>query len=243
MKLIITLFLCLITAVSAEDFKAETFKSLPYRIHIPDGLDKSKKYPLIIFFHGAGERGDDNKRQLVHGCKELLAYSKKTAQNAIIIAPQCAKKKQWVDTPWGALSHTMPKQPSEQMQLAVDLLKSKVKELPVDEGRIYVSGLSMGGYGTWDIIQRMPEYFAAAIPVCGGGDTAQAAKLKNLPIWVFHGGNDKVVKTSRSRDMVAAIKKVKGKVKYTEYPGVGHNSWSPTFKNDEVLKWLFEQKK
>jgi predicted peptidase len=240
------LVFCL-SSLHAEDFSAEVYKSgseeLPYRIHLPKSMDKSKKYPLVIFLHGAGERGNENKKQLAHGAKDILKYSRSNNEPVIIIAPQCPKKKQWVNTPWGKLSHTMPKEPSIPMALAISLLKSKVNNLPVDVKRVYVSGLSMGGYGTWDIIQRMPDYFAAAIPVCGGGDSAEAPKLKNLPIWCFHGGNDRVVKTKRSQDMIAAIKKAGGSPKYTEYPGVGHNSWSATFSNKEVLKWLFEQKK
>ncbi len=246
--LIIAACLSLNSSIFANDaFEAKVYKSgensLPYRIQTPKQLEKGKKYPLVILLHGAGERGDDNRRQLAHGAKDILKFSQDTKQPIIFIAPQCPKGKQWVNTPWGKLSHSMPEIPSEPMKLAIELIKKTVNDLPVDEKRIYVTGLSMGGYGTWDIIQRMPTYFAAAMPICGGADVAQAPKLKSLPIWCFHGGKDKVVKTSRSQDMMAALKKVDAIAKYTEYPGVGHNSWSATFKNKEVLAWLFSQKK
>jgi predicted peptidase len=230
-----------------EDYVAQTFKSgeesLLYRIHTPKDIDKQKDCPLLIFFHGAGERGDDNKKQLVHGTTDILKFTKANNIPAIIIAPQCPKGQQWVNTPWGNLSHTMPKEPSKAMSLAIQLIEDSVKKLPVDPKRIYVTGLSMGGFGTWDLIQRKPDYFAAAMPVCGGADVAEATKLKNLPIWCFHGGKDNVVKTSRSRDMIAALKKAGGTPKYTEYPEVGHASWKPAYLDQNALKWLFDQKR
>lgn len=129
------------------------------------------------------------------------------------------------------------------MALTIGLLQKLQATLPVDTARIYITGLSMGGFGTWDIVQRMPNTFAAAMPVCGGGDTEMANAIKNVPIWVFHGGSDNVVKTSRSRDMIAALKKAGGKPLYTEYKGVGHVCWGQTYANKEVLNWLFGQRK
>lgn len=226
-----------------KEFKASDGKTLLYRMYTPKNMDKNKKYPLVMFFHGAGERGNDNTKQLVHGVKNLLTYAQNNKEPVIIIAPQCPSGKQWVNTPWGALSHTMPEKPSEPMKQAIELLQNIITELPVDKQRVYVTGLSMGGFGTWDIIQRMPDAFAAAIPVCGGGDTKEAAKLKNLPIWVFHGDKDTVVKTKRSRDMVAAIKAAGGNPKYTEYKGVGHGCWGKAYTDQDALKWFFSQKK
>ena len=226
-----------------QEFKASDGKTLLYRIYTPEKMDKNKKYPLLIFFHGAGERGNDNTKQLVHGAKNLLSYSQNKNDPIIIIAPQCPRGKQWVNTPWGNDSHTMPKNPSAPMKQTMELMQKTTTKLPVDKQRIYVTGLSMGGFGTWDIIQRMPDTFAAAYPICGGGDTQEAKKLKNLPIWVFHGGNDTVVKTKRSRDMVAAIKDAGGNPKYTEYEGVGHGSWGRAYSDQNALKWFFSQKK
>ena len=249
-KFSVTLFALIAAQLTytTEDFEAKTYSSsagepLKYRIHVPEAKDPAEKLPLILFFHGAGERGDDNVSQLTHGANPIMAYAKKADTDVIVIAPQCPKGKQWVDTPWSADSHTMPAKPSESMQLVIDLLKEVRETMPVDETRIYVTGLSMGGFGTWDIIQRMPDTFAAAMPVCGGGDTAEAETIKDIPIHVFHGGNDTVVKTKRSQDMVAALKTAGSTVQYTEYPGVGHDSWSKTYSTDENLAWLLAQKK
>ena len=229
-----------------EDFESRKYQSggkhsLHYRIHSPGDTDSGKQYPLILFLHGAGERGDDNRRQLRHGVADMLAYSRETGNPAIIIAPQCPRGKQWVETPWGADSHSMPKEPSVPMRMTIELLERTMSELPVDRKRVYVTGLSMGGFGTWDIIQRHPDIFAAAIPICGGGDTRMAPAIKGISIWAFHGGEDKTVKTKRSRDMIDSIRKSGGSPNYTEYEGVGHNSWKRTYSNREVLKWLFDQ--
>lgn len=238
------------TLYAGEDFEAKVFKgkkeaTLNYRIHIPDKVEKKKIYPLFLVFHGAGHRGNDNNKQIrkSFGPMEILGYAKKIKTKVIIIAPQVPGKELWVDVPWGGLSHVMPPKPSSSMQMTIDLLKQCMKTMPIDKQRIYVTGLSMGGFGTWDIIQRNPQMFAAAIPICGGGDTKLAKKIKHIPIWVFHGDKDNTVKTSRSRDMVAALKKVGGRPLYTEYKGCNHNSWKRTYENPEVLKWLFKQKK
>ena len=236
------------TALGNKDYEAKAFtsedgKTLNYRIHSPTPLNRSTEYPLVIVLHGAGERGKDNARQLVHGGKDIVAYSKKANKPAFIVFPQCPHKQQWVNTPWGDLEHTMPENPSDSMALVLQLIDKLRKDLPVDEKQILVAGLSMGGFGTWDIIQRKPDLFAAALPICGGGDTAEAAKIKDIPIWVVHGANDRVVKTKRSRDMVKALKDAGGEPIYTEYEGVAHNSWSKTFANDKVWEWFFSQKK
>lgn len=231
------------TAFEPKSFQNGDF-TLNYRIYVPPDLKPGEKVPLVLFFHGAGERGDNNIRQLHHAIPGLFSYVRKNNIPAIILAPQCPAGMQWVNVPWGGDSHTMPKEPSVPMQAAQKLLQQTMTDYPVDPDRIYVAGISMGGFGTWDIIQREPGLFAAALPVCGGGDTAEAAKLVNLPIQTFHGELDKTVKTQRSRDMTEAIKKAGGtKIQYTEYPGVAHNSWHQTFLNADVLRWLFEQKK
>lgn len=237
-------------ALSAKDnagaFQKKVYNSkgpLNYRLYTPENMDPNKKYPLIIFFHGAGSRGSDNIKQLTKGLMNILAYSKASGNPVIIIAPQCPKDKRWVNIPWKTPECTMPKDPSVPMKQVIELLKDTLEKLPVDKKRIYVTGLSMGGFATWDIVQRMPETFAAAIPICGGGDAKMATVIKNVPIWIFHGGADTVVATKYSQDMEAALKRVGGKVKYTEYKGVGHDSWNRTYTDKEVLKWLFDQKK
>ena len=233
-------------AFEAKTYKSSKNDSLNYRIYTPEGMDAGRQYPLVLFFHGAGERGDDNYRQLILGVMDILKYSKKSNNPAIILAPQCPNSQSWVSDirkSLVAVSHTMPEESSLQMKLAVELLKDTMTELPVDKKRVYVTGLSMGGFGTWDILQRMPDIFAAAIPVCGGGDPNLADKIKQVPIWAFHGDKDTVVRPELTSDMIAALKKSGGDPKYTEYKGVGHDSWNRTYANEEVLKWLFLQEK
>jgi predicted peptidase len=228
-----------VALTTAKVFENDKGESLPYRIYIPEKMP-AKPIPLVMFLHGAGERGDDNNVQVKHGVRDLITYSLNN-EPMIIIAPQCPKDKKWAEVDWSKLSHTMPKEESFAMRMALETMESVIKEFPVDQRRLYITGLSMGGYGTWDIIQRYPKKFAAAIPVCGGGDTAGAPLFKDLPIWVFHGDADGAVPVSRSRDMVEALKKSGSKVKYTEYPGVGHDSWSRTYADQDVLKWFFSQ--
>jgi predicted peptidase len=229
--------------LTAQVFQDAEGNALNYRLHVPTSSNPGEKFPLILFFHGAGERGSDNVRHLNHCVPSILNYVERHRQPTIIIAPQCPEEKQWVDTPWSDDAHTMPEESSVQMRLAIELLQHSISDLPVDRSRIYVAGISMGGFGTWDILQRHPEIFAAAIPVCGGGDLEKASHIKSIPLWAFHGSDDLVVKTIRSQTMLAALKEAGGSPNYTEYPEVGHDSWTETFANDEVLDWLFAQRK
>ena len=218
--------------------------TIPYRFAAPKAVEAGKKYPLVILFHGAGERGTNNVAQLVHGATDLLNYMQEKKIEGYFIAGQCPNGKQWVDTPWSQMSHTMPEKPSESMALMIELIEKTMKELPVDRDRVLVTGISMGGYGTWDIVQRHPDWFAAAMPCCGGGDTALAERIRDVPIWAFHGDQDTVVPFKRSRNMVAALWAVDGKIRYREYPGVGHNCWESTYADwNQVLAWFFAQRK
>jgi len=214
---------------------------LPYRILKPADYDANKKYPLVIFLHGAGERGTDNLVQLKHGMADYANDENRKKFPAFVIAPQCPAERKWVEVNWSDPNHEMPAEPSIPMKQTFDVIEGLRKEFSIDEKRLYMTGLSMGGFGTWDALQRKPDYFAAGIPICGGGDVKQAAKLKNVPIWCFHGDQDTAVKVARSREMIAAIKEAGGMPKYTEYPNVGHDSWSATYRNPEVHAWLFGQ--
>ena len=229
-------------AFEARNFKGSDGTAMPYRIHLPKNANMKKNMPLLIYYHGAGSRGDNNRSQL-GWVTDILGYVQKKEMDVIIVAPQCASGEQWVNTPWTLNEHTMPEQASIHLKASIELIGQLQEEFSIDEKRLYVTGLSMGGFAVWDVIQRNPDLFAAAIPVCGGGDEKEAKKLTKIPIWAFHGGRDRVVKTIRSRNMIEAIKDAGGKPKYTEYPGVGHDSWSATYKNDEVFDWMYSQKK
>lgn len=233
--------------VARERFEARIFTnggaSLPYRLLRPKDYDANQRYPLVMFFHGAGERGNDNVKQLVHGMNDFASDDVMAKYPCFVVAPQCPNGVQWVDTPWTADAHTMPDTPTEPLRLSLELITSLQAEFSIDENRLYVTGLSMGGFGVWDAVQRHPNRFAAAVPVCSGGDPSFAEQLAPLAVWVFHGDADTTVKPKRSRDMIAALKAAGGSPKYTEYPGVGHNSWAATYADREMYAWLFAQKR
>jgi predicted peptidase len=216
--------------------------SLPYRLMKPADYDKASRYPLVVFLHGAGERGTDNDKQLVHGVAEFARAANRKKYPCFLIAPQCPDGKRWVEVDWSAKSHTQPLEPSEPARLVLGSIEAVKKEFSIDTKRIYLTGLSMGGFGTWDLLARQPKLFAAAIPICGGGDPATAKKIAKIPIWAFHGDRDGAVIPQRSREMMAALEKAGGKPKYTEYRGVGHDSWTRTYRDPAVLAWLFQQK-
>ncbi len=215
----------------------------PYRLMRPSKYDPAQKYPLVVFLHGAGERGSDNEAQLKWGMEDFAAPQLREKYPCFVVAPQCPSEEKWVNVDWTLSSHSMPEKPANAMRLVLELIEQLRKEFSIDGDRLYITGLSMGGYGAWDAIQRHPNLFAAAAPVCGGGDPAFANRIAKLPIWAFHGDEDTAVKPQRSREMIEALEAAGGEPKYTEYAGVGHNSWSPTYANPEFYVWLFAQKK
>lgn len=218
-------------------------QELPYRLLYPKNYQADKQYPLLLFLHGAGERGNENEVPLTHISPLLLDKTNRENYPCFALVPQCPEEARWVEVHWGLKAHQMPEKPSKPLQMTVELLDSLQQVLPIDTDRLYVTGLSMGGFGTWDLISRYPGKFAAAVPVCGGGDEAQAAKIKHLPIWAFHGALDQVVLPSRSRNMVEALQALGAKPRYTEYPKVYHGSWKPAYQEKELLAWLFAQKR
>jgi len=201
--------------------------ALSYRLLKPEEYDGKKSYPLLVFLHGAGERGTDNTAQMRHGVAEFAKEANRKKYPCFLIAPQCPAKRGW-----GEYSKTV-----------ASLVESLCKEFSIDKKRIYLTGLSMGGYGTWTLLAQRPDLFAAGIPICGGGNEKQAETLAKIPIWAFHGDKDTLVRPERSRTMIEAIKKAGGKPRYTEYPGVGHDSWTQTYRDPKVIAWLFEQTK
>jgi len=230
-------------ALEALVFESSKGGKLPYRLLKPQSIEAGKTYPLVVFLHGAGERGADNEKQMVHGVPQFASKENREKYPCFLVAPQCPADQRWVEVDWSADSHVQPKTPGEAGRLTLELIDKLAKELSIDGKRIYITGLSMGGYGVWDLAARKPDLFAAAAPVCGGADESTAATIKHIPAWAFHGAKDTAVKPKRSRNMIAALEKAGGKPKYTEYPDVGHNSWDNAYKDPEFYKWLFDQKK
>jgi predicted peptidase len=217
--------------------------ALPYRLLRPKDLHANQKYPLVVFLHGAGECGNDNAKQLVHGMNDFASREIMAKYPAFVIAPQCPEGRKWVEVDWRLDAHPLPEEPSISLAATLQLIEALQNEFPIDERRIYLTGLSMGGFGVWDLLARRPELFAAAVIVCGGGDPAFAERMKTVPIWAFHGEQDPAVKLKRSRDMIEALQAAGGDPKYTEYRGVGHDSWTQTYADPAMHAWLFAQKK
>lgn len=230
------------TDMEAKTITSSVGHTIAYRIYTP-AVEPNQTVPLVLFLHGAGERGNNNVSQLVHGVKPLLQFVKE-GHPAVIIAPQCPVNEQWVNTPWNGLSHTMDETPSKALQAVIELFEDSLKTLPIDRTRLYVTGISMGGYGTWDLLQRFPNQFAAAMPVCGGGDTNLAARLSQIPLHVVHGGSDGIVPVFRSRSMVEAIQKAGSTcITYVEHEGAGHDVWTRTYNDRTRFEWLFSHQK
>ena len=233
------------TAFAKETFSASNGLELPYRIFVPDDYSEDYAYPVVLVLHGAGERGTDNESQLNNLMPSL--YSKKDSPfyHAIVIAPQCPADEQWVNTPWASGSYLLKRTPiSKPLQAAVELLDSVIANYSINPDRQYVTGLSMGGFGTWDLLMRYPERFAAAIPYCGAADPKQASLLVNVPIWTFHDTTDGVVPCKGTQDIVKAIQDAGGtNITYTETAQYGHDVWTPGSKTEGLLTWLFEQRK
>jgi predicted peptidase len=239
-------------AKTTDAFEKRTFtgsngKELRYRLLKPEGYDPSgtTAYPLVIFLHGIGERGDNNEAQLRHGVKEFANPETRKKHPCFVVAPQCPLSQVWarVERKGNDLVVSIPKDPTEPTALVLELMDALPKEFRIDASRVYITGLSMGGFGTWDILARQPDRFAAALPVCGGGVVDTAPAFAKIPLWVFHGAADPLVKPEHSRQMVEAVRKAGGKPGFTEYPGVGHDSWTMTYHNPDVLDWLFSKKK
>jgi predicted peptidase len=214
-----------------------------YRLLKPEKIEPGKKYPVVLFLHGAGERGNDNKLQLKYLPTWLASDENRQKFPCFVLAPQCPNGQKWSDVDWGAKGSIPMKDVTPAMQAAVMQLDKLIQEEPVDAKRVYLTGLSMGGYGSWDLAERTPERFAALAPICGGGDDSRADRLVKVPVWAWHGDADTAVPVERSRKMIEAIKAAGGNPKYTELKGVGHDSWTKAYTDPEgVVPWMFEQK-
>lgn len=217
--------------------------TLRYRQLYPD-YDTMRKYPLVIFLHGSGERGNDNEAQLKWGVMNFATDQNMILHPAIVIAPQCPAHMQWGNFSRGkGTDLILQTTPSKPMELLMELIHQAIKNLPVDTNRIYITGLSMGGFGTYDAIERYPHLFAAGVPVCGGGDVSRAATISNIPMWIFLGSEDAAVNPLFSLEMLQALTKAGAHPGFTQYPEVGHFSWLGAYSDPHMMEWLFRQHK
>jgi len=196
--------------------------------------------PLVIFLHGAGERGNDNRAQLTHSIHFFLDDTITNNYPFLLMAPQCPEGKRWVNTDWSLPEHQMESEPTTEMQGVFAMMDSLIDSGTVDAKHVYICGLSMGGFGIWDALQRRPQRFAAAIAICGGGDPAYANVMKDLPISIFHGMRDGVVMPSRSMQMYHALTEAGSqKAILVTYPDLGHECWNRAFSTPGIFQWLF----
>lgn len=225
-------------------YKGSNDLSMPYRLFTPK-IKAGESYPIVLCFHGAKGRGTDNTTRGSLAYPVLTSEESQKKHPAFVLAPQCPKSGKWVDHPWADGAYDSSKVPiSEPMKAALAILDEVIANQPIDTNRIYVTGRSMGGFATWDAIARRPDFFAAAIPIAGGGDPGMAEKWKSLPIWTIASAGDGTCPVSGTRVVVEALKKVQANIRYTEDPMKSHgeicNAWQDV---DGLGDWLFEQRK
>ncbi len=241
--------------MSKEVYVATDGTNLPYRLYVPEDYTAEKEYSFLLFLHGAGNRGSENESQVsmhvglldrIIGGEEIKSGDDiiDSSKEFIIIAPQCAQEYQWVDTSWSVTpdpSYKLDEVPQSQYMTAVVELIEKMKEdFSLNDERMYVTGLSMGGFGTWDLIMRYPDLFDAAIPMGGAGDISKADIIKNTPVWTFHQLQDPTVAPDGTLAMVKALTEVGAEVKFTPYFDGVHNAWTKGYAEPDMLQWLYD---
>ncbi len=235
------------TEFSKESFKASNGETLLYRSIAPENMNPKKEYPLVIFLHGAGERGNDNEKQLFHGSQQWLNPVNRAKYPAFVIFPQCPEGRYWTyDIRPGSFDvKSMPAgAPMSSTGVALKELIDKYLNMPgVDRDRVYIMGLSMGGMATFDMVIRYPEIFAAAVPICGAVNVERLGAAVDVPFSIYHGDKDPTVPVECSRGAYRALKSAGADVRYKEFVGCGHGSWDPAFNEPDFMSWLFKQKK
>lgn len=232
LSLIITLAFSQMLLAQPNDTQRQTGKKFKktvkkevgfnYLIYLPENYSKTEKFPLIMFLHGSGERGDSLALVKKNGLPKIAGEMNLPF---IIVSPQCPAEKWW---------------DAEALKYLLDDI---FKKYNVDKSRVYLTGLSMGGTGTWEMGWKYPEYFAAIAPVCGSGNDLRVCLMKDLPVWAFHGAKDDVIPLHASQEMVDALKECDGNVKFTVYPEADHDAWTETYNNPELYKWFLDHKK
>ncbi len=257
LKWICATVLCCFIAISSfgqdfSDFAKETYskngEELPFRILAPQSLEPGTTYPLLVFLHGSGERGTDNELQLKHGAELFLRDSIRTKYPAIVVFPQCRENYSWNNTQYSQIAGTrilkFPKEqtPNLHLSLVEGMIDELLNKFPIDKERMYVGGLSNGGMGTFELVRRNPNTFAAAFPICGGANPLIAEQITSTSWWIFHGLKDMVIPAIYSKRIGKALEEKGAAIKLSLYEGVKHDSWTNAFAEPELLPWLFNQK-
>lgn len=219
-------------------------KTMPYRMLSPSVIESGKEYPLVLFLHGSGERGDDNEKQLLHGGAVFSNPANSDKYPAFVVFPQC-KERAWTDRM--APRAFMPGAPvppeSKSEELVMGLVEELMSDYPIDRNRIYIVGISMGGIATYDLVCRYPEIFTAAVPICGAVNPERLSTAKDVKFMIFHGEEDEEIPSICSREAYKALNSVGTAVDYIEFSGVGHECWTSAFNYPSLLSWLFSQTK
>jgi predicted peptidase len=223
----------------ARIFTDSSGNKMPYRLFIPKDYNQTSLYPIIMYLHGGGGAGTDNIKQITgyntNGTHVWLTPENQAKYPTFVVAPQLPGMNRW--NTWDSPNLSL------YARVAMELLKALIKEFNIDPDRVYLTGQSRGGYGTWDIVSKCPDFFAAAVPLCGGGNSRTVEAIRNVPIWAFHGAQDQYVTVESSRVMVEALRKIGGNIRYTEYPNFGHNVADTAYLEPELIEWLFAQKR
>ncbi len=226
-------------------------RTMTYYLHVPQRGPDIRPYPLVLLLHGGGERGQtgnspEQNRSILADHSYVKQWTSAEVQNvwpSFIVVPQLMNSQQWVAVPSSQGSYRLAAQPTSTLLLAKEIVEALQRTYSdIDPGRLYITGISIGGYGVWDALERWPDYFAAAAPLSGAGDPTGAMRLTHLPIWAFHGANDGDPPPTASRAMIQAIRLLGGQPRYTEFPGAGHDIWMQVYTSLVFLSWLFAQK-
>lgn len=217
-------------------------RSYGYRLLEPLPTKRDRELPLVVFLHGSGERGSDNEKQLTYLPQQLATPARREKYPCFVLAVQCPADEKWSEVPWDeATPRAFPRTPSGAMRAVQKAMAAVVQRPGVDRARVYLTGISMGGFGTWDLMARETERFACAVPICGGGDPDAVAAMLDLPVDVWHGGSDDLVPPIRSRLMAERYRQLGAPVRYHEPAELGHDVWQHAYQDERVLDWMFAQ--
>lgn len=216
---------------------------IPYVLYLPANYDEAKEYPVLLLLHGAGERGNDNELQLFHAVDELYETRQALMDECIFLVPQCPLNELWVDWPWENGNYALDEIPeSKALSTVMKILDGVIKDYAADTNRVYIMGISMGGFGTWDALVRHEPIFAAGVPLCGGGDPSKVDILKEIPIWCVHGTVDSAVPFAGTEEMYNTIVAAGGeRITFEPMEGMDHNIWDYATTNGALIDWLFAQ--